>query len=56
VRVNPSTNQADVDWDNGRQLMLLLDVDPFQVMRRSQAVSQRAKAWLTYQLIRRRKR
>lgn len=32
VRVNPSTNQADVDWDNGRQLMLLLDVDPFQVI------------------------
>lgn len=31
VRVLESTGQIDVDWDNGRSLFLLADVDPFWV-------------------------
>ncbi|TXI53739.1 DUF4314 domain-containing protein [Mycolicibacter arupensis] len=31
VRVLESSGQIDVDWDNGRSLFLLADVDPFWV-------------------------
>lgn len=33
VRVSHSSQQADVDWDNGRTLLLLLDVDPYRVIQ-----------------------
>lgn len=32
VRLYDSARQADVDWDNGRALLLLLDVDPYRVI------------------------
>lgn len=32
LRVLHSAQQADVDWDNGRTLLLLLDVDPYEVI------------------------
>lgn len=32
VRLLDSGWQADVDWDNGRGLLLLLDVDPYRVV------------------------
>ncbi|MFP1155382.1 DUF4314 domain-containing protein [Mycobacterium sherrisii] len=32
MRVLDSAKQADVEWDNGRTLLLLLDVDPFVVI------------------------
>lgn len=35
VRVLVSSRQADVDWDNGRTLLLLLDVDPYRVIARA---------------------
>lgn len=34
VRVLGSGRQADVDWDNGRTLLLLLDVDAYRVIAR----------------------
>ncbi|WP_166906168.1 DUF4314 domain-containing protein [Mycobacterium sp. DL440] len=35
VGVNLWAQQADVEWDNGRRLFLLLDVDPYQVIARA---------------------
>ncbi len=35
ARVLHSAQQADVAWDNGRTLLLLLDVDPYQVIGRA---------------------
>lgn len=35
VRVLDSSRQADVDWDHGRSLLLLLDVDPYRVIARA---------------------
>lgn len=35
VRVNHPSQQADVDWDNGRSLFLLTDVDAFDVIGRA---------------------
>lgn len=35
VGVNLWAQQADVRWDNGRRLFLLLDVDPYQVIARA---------------------
>lgn len=35
LRLLDSGRQADVDWDNGRTLLLLLDVDPYQVIGRA---------------------
>ena len=32
VGVNLWAQQADVAWDNGRRLFLLLDVDPYEVI------------------------
>lgn len=32
VAVNLWAQQADVKWDNGRRLYLLLDVDPYEVI------------------------
>jgi hypothetical protein len=32
VRLFDSGTQADVDWDNGRTLLLLVDVDPYRVI------------------------
>ncbi len=34
MRVLHTSRQADVDWDNGRTLLLLLDVDPYRVIAR----------------------
>lgn len=36
VRVNQPSQQADVDWDNGRSLFLLTDVDAFEVIGRAE--------------------
>ena len=36
VRVNLPAQQADVNWDNGRSLFLLIDVDPFEVIGRAE--------------------
>lgn len=35
VRVLHSAQQADVNWDNGRTLLLLIDVDPYEVTGRA---------------------
>lgn len=32
VRLLDSGRQADVDWDNGRALLLLVDVDPYRLI------------------------
>ncbi|WP_141120054.1 DUF4314 domain-containing protein [Mycobacterium malmoense] len=35
VRVLDSSRQVDVEWDDGRTLLLLLDIDPYQVIGRA---------------------
>ena len=47
VRLLDSGRQADVDWDNGRGLLLLVDVDPYRVIGRADPMEPTCKGMAT---------